>query len=205
MLYPNKSVLIIHKNNHLSLDAAFFWSIFKPYILSQTMVSYNESCYKKVLLYLLLVVKIQYCTLHFSNYSGMLEVHEMMDVAYQRIDEIKFYALNIRNRGTIHMNNAEHQHHLIGTVMQILPGGMFTAKNLRVDVDTLIIDVMAEMNADHNGYCDMGEYEYSINTIEWRLMILCRLTRGEVWQGMFWFHGIDKCVNLKAPSKICSR
>ena len=42
--------------------------------------------------------------------------------------------------------------------MQILPGGLFTGKNLQVDVDTLIIDVMAEMNANDNGYCDMGRF-----------------------------------------------
>ena len=80
----------------------------------------------------------------------------MMDLAYQRIDEIRFIALNIRNKGTINMNNGVHQHHLIGTVVQILPGGILTAKDLRVDVDTLIIDVMAEMNANNNGYCNMG-------------------------------------------------
>ena len=80
----------------------------------------------------------------------------MMNVAYERIDEIKFTALIIRNKGTINMNNKEHQHRLTGTILQILPGGLLTAKNLRVDVDTLIIDVMAEMNANDNGYCDKG-------------------------------------------------
>lgn len=80
----------------------------------------------------------------------------MMNLEYERIDEIKFYALNIRNKGTINMNNGEHQHQLTGTLMQIYPGGLFTAKNLRVDVDSLIIDVIAEMNADNNGYCNMG-------------------------------------------------
>ena len=80
----------------------------------------------------------------------------MMNLAYERIDEIAFTALAIRNKGTINMNNKENQHRLTGTIMEILPGGLFTAKNLRVDVDTLIIDVMAEMNANDNGYCNMG-------------------------------------------------
>ena len=82
----------------------------------------------------------------------------MMDLDYQRIDEIKFYALNVRNQGSVNMNNREHQHQLTGTMMQVFPGGLFTAKNLRVDVETLIIDVIAEMNANDKGYCSMGRY-----------------------------------------------
>ena len=80
----------------------------------------------------------------------------MMNVAYERIDEIEFNALIIRNKGTINMNNKERQHQLTGTIVQILPGGLLTAKNLRMDVDTLVIDIMAEMNANDNGYCDRG-------------------------------------------------
>ena len=95
----------------------------------------------------------------FDIFIGTLNIHEMMNLAYERIDEIQFTALNIRNKGTINMNNKEYQHQLTGTVMQILPGGLFTAKNLRVDVDTFIVDVMAEMNANNNGYCDMGKWE----------------------------------------------
>ena len=89
-------------------------------------------------------------------FAGTLNIYEMMNLAFERIDEIKFTALTIRNKGTINMNNKEHQHQLTGTIVQILPGGLLTAKNLRVDVDTLIIDVMAEMNANDNGYCDTG-------------------------------------------------
>ena len=81
-----------------------------------------------------------------------------MNTEYKRIDEIKFYALNIRNRGTVNMDNNDFQHFLNGTIMQILPGGTLTAKNLRVDVERLIIDVMAEMDASNNGYCNMGKY-----------------------------------------------
>ena len=91
-------------------------------------------------------------------YAGTLNVNEMMDLDYQRIDEIKFYALNVRNQGSVNMNNREHQHQLTGTMMQVFPGGLFTAKNLRVDVETLIIDVIAEMNANDKGYCSMGRY-----------------------------------------------
>ena len=93
-------------------------------------------------------------------FTGTLNIYEMMNLAYERIDEIQFTALNIRNKGTINMNNKEYQHQLTGTIMQILPGGLFTGKNLRVDVDTLIIDVMAEMNANDNGYCDMGTFSH---------------------------------------------
>ena len=90
-------------------------------------------------------------------FTGTLNIYEMMNLAYDRIDEIQFTALTIRNKGTVNMNNKEYQHQLTGTIIEILPGGLFTAKNLRVDVDTLIIDVMAEMNANDNGYCDMGK------------------------------------------------
>ena len=92
---------------------------------------------------------------------GTLKIHEMMNTDYKRIDEIKFYALNIRNRGTVNMDNNDFQHFLNGTIMQILPGGTLTAKNLRVDVEMLIIDVMAEMDASNNGYCNMGKYNLS--------------------------------------------
>ena len=90
-------------------------------------------------------------------FIGTLNIYEMMNLAYDRIDEIQFTALTIRNKGTVNMNNKEYQHQLTGTIIEILAGGLFTAKNLRVDVDTLIIDVMAEMNANDNGYCDMGK------------------------------------------------
>ena len=54
------------------------------------------------------------------------------------------------------MDNGIYQHYLHGTLMQIFPGGLCTAKHLRVDVDYLIIDVIADMNVNNNGFCDMG-------------------------------------------------
>ena len=88
-------------------------------------------------------------------FSGTLNIHEMRDLHNRRIDEIKFISLSIRNKGTINMFS-EHQQFLNGLIMQIFPGGLLTAKNLRVDVEQLTIDVMAEVNANYLGYCDMG-------------------------------------------------
>ena len=42
-------------------------------------------------------------------------------------------------------------------LLQVYPGGLFKAKNLLMEVDTLLVDVMGTFTADGNGYCDMGK------------------------------------------------
>ncbi|KAL4226615.1 hypothetical protein ACF0H5_014598 [Mactra antiquata] len=87
--------------------------------------------------------------------GGTLKINLMMDLYYQRIDEINFTAFSIRNRGLLLMNNDIFQHRMKGTLMQIYPGGTMQAKNLYIEVDTLLVDVMGSLNADGLGYCSM--------------------------------------------------
>jgi hypothetical protein len=80
----------------------------------------------------------------------------MRDTSYQRVDEIKFFAFNIRNRGYMYMDNGIEKHILSGEYVRVYPGGLLNAKNLQINAATVIIDVMAEVRADHNGNCNGG-------------------------------------------------
>lgn len=51
--------------------------------------------------------------------SGVLKINYMMDLDYNRIDQIGFNAISIRNRGSLIMNNDIFQHEMTGNVMQV--------------------------------------------------------------------------------------
>ncbi|WAR26294.1 hypothetical protein MAR_011998 [Mya arenaria] len=70
--------------------------------------------------------------------GGTLKVNYMMDLNFQRIDDIRFTAFSIRNRGSM-----------------VFPGGSFEAKHLYVEVTSLYVDVMGTFRADGTGFCDM--------------------------------------------------
>lgn len=86
-------------------------------------------------------------------FVGTLRVYEMMNTDFRRVDEIKFHALDIRNRGNLTMNNGEQHHVLKGTDLRVYPGGSLKAKRLKVNAKTMIIDVLGEVDADDMGYC----------------------------------------------------
>jgi len=50
---------------------------------------------------------------------GTLRINYMMDLNFGRIDEITFNTFNIRNRGSMIMNNGEFQHRMYGNSMQV--------------------------------------------------------------------------------------
>lgn len=77
----------------------------------------------------------------------------MMNTDFRRVDEIKFLALDIRNRGNLTMNNGEEDHVLTGQNLRVYPGGSLKAKRLKVNAKTMIIDVLGEVDADDMGYC----------------------------------------------------
>ncbi|KAK3576663.1 hypothetical protein CHS0354_004948 [Potamilus streckersoni] len=78
----------------------------------------------------------------------------MMDLSYTRIDKILFKTINIRNRGSLHMDNREAQHILDGRSLHVYPGGLLKAKNLLVTAENVTIDVMGAVEADHTGFCN---------------------------------------------------
>jgi hypothetical protein len=45
----------------------------------------------------------------------------MRDTSYQRVDEIKFFAFNIRNRGYMYMDNGIEKHILSGEYVRVYP------------------------------------------------------------------------------------
>lgn len=77
----------------------------------------------------------------------------MMNTDFRRVDEIKFLALDIRNRGNLTMNNGEEDHVLTGQNLRVYPGGSLKAKRLKVNAKTMIIDVLGEVDADDMGDC----------------------------------------------------
>lgn len=82
----------------------------------------------------------------------------MWDTSNKRVDEIIFKAFNIRNRGYMYMDNNLEKHIMTGEELRVYPGGLLNAKNLQINAHTVTIDVMGEIRADNNGYCDGGLY-----------------------------------------------
>lgn len=80
----------------------------------------------------------------------------MTDTSFNIQDEIVFIALNIRNLGSMYMNNGMRKHILTGNYLQVYPGGLLNAKNLQINAETVVVDVLGEVRADNNGYCDGG-------------------------------------------------
>lgn len=77
----------------------------------------------------------------------------MMNIDFRRVDEIKFFVLDIRNRGNLIMNNGEEDYVLIGQNLRVYLGGSLKVKRLKVNVKIMIIDVLGEVDVDDMGYC----------------------------------------------------
>lgn len=97
---------------------------------------------------------IIFCTINII--LGTLRINEMTDTSYNIQDEIQFTAINIRNLGSMYMNNGMDKHILTGNYLQVYPGGLLNAKNLQINAESVIVDVLGEVRADHNGYCTGG-------------------------------------------------
>lgn len=105
--------------------------------------------------YKLLMLLHVYCT-------GTLKVYEMIDVDNNRQDEINFITLNIRNQGSMFMNNGEVPHILRGSFIRVYPGGLLETKNLQVEAESVIVDVLGILRADGQGHCMGGEWPHII-------------------------------------------
>ena len=77
----------------------------------------------------------------------------MTDTSYNIQEEIVFTALNIRNLGSMYVLD---RLILTGNYLQVYPGGLLNAKNLQINAETVIVDVLGEVRADYNGYCSGG-------------------------------------------------
>ena len=93
---------------------------------------------------------------YFLPSLGTLRVNEMMDLSYNRIDTVLFKAMNIRNRGAMYLNNGLAQHLLRGDVLQVYPGGLLHTRNVKIEANKLMVDVLGTLEADAQGYCSNG-------------------------------------------------
>ena len=81
----------------------------------------------------------------------------MLDVDGNRIDEIPFIAINVRNRGQLTVHNDQWQRVLRGGWVQVFPGGRLTTRNAYLHVKQLLVDVMGVLEADGQGFCGGGQ------------------------------------------------
>ena len=78
-------------------------------------------------------------------------MHEMIDKHGVRQDKISFKAINIRNRGTMEAHNGRRVRHLEGQWLRVFPGGVLSATNILFKVKQVIVDVLAQIDANGNG------------------------------------------------------
>ena len=94
--------------------------------------------------------------------QGDLGIYKMLDVDGNRIDEIPFIAINVRNRGQLTVDNERFQRVLRGNSVQVFPGGRLTTRNTYLQVDELRVDVMGIFEADGQGYCGGGQGQHVV-------------------------------------------
>ena len=81
----------------------------------------------------------------------------MIDKHGVRQDKISFKAINIRNRGTMEAHNGRRVRHLEGQWLRVFPGGVLSATNILFKVKQVIVDVLAQIDANGNGYKKDGK------------------------------------------------
>ena len=110
----------------------------------------------------------------------------MTDTATNIQDEMNFKSINIRNLGSMYMDNGMRKHILTGNYLQVYPGGLLNAKNLQINAETVIVDVLGEIRADYNGYCSGG----LLPLFTFCNIFLCKSTSMWVKQAQFF---LNKC------------
>ena len=88
----------------------------------------------------------------FVSVSGKVQIYEMIDRNGQRIDQIDFNTINIRNFGTLLADNGRAQRILQGRHLRVYPGGRLQGTNLLVNVENITVDVMGVIEADYRGH-----------------------------------------------------
>ena len=88
----------------------------------------------------------------FVSLSGKVQVYEMINLNGQRIDQIDFNTINIRNFGTLLADNGRAQRILQGRHLRVYPGGRLQGTNLLVNVENVTVDVMGVIEADSRGH-----------------------------------------------------
>ena len=89
---------------------------------------------------------------------GQVEIFEMINIQGQRIDQIDFNAIDIRNFGTLLADNGRAQRILQGRHLRVYPGGRLQGTNLLLNVENVIVDVMGVIEADFRGHNRGGMY-----------------------------------------------
>lgn len=88
--------------------------------------------------------------------AGDLSITSMVDVNGQRISEIPFVVINVRNQGLLTVHNDQRPCILSGQRVQVFPGGRLSTRNAQMHVEELVVDVMGQLEADAQGYCNGG-------------------------------------------------
>ena len=89
---------------------------------------------------------------------GRVEIYEMINVQGQRIDQINFNAIDIRNFGTLVTHNGRAQRILQGRHLRVYPGGRLQGTNLLLNFEDVTVDVMGVIEADYRGHNPGGMY-----------------------------------------------
>jgi len=85
----------------------------------------------------------------------------MISIQGERIDQIDFNAINIRNYGTLITDNGRRQRILQGRHLHVYPGGFLKGINLLLNAESIIVDVMGVIEVDYRGY-KPGGTSYSV-------------------------------------------
>ena len=90
--------------------------------------------------------------LMFFSDLGRVEIYEMINIQGQRIDQIDFNAIDIRNFGTLLAHNGRAQRILQGRHLRVYPGGRLQGTNLLLNIENVTVDVMGVIAADYRGH-----------------------------------------------------
>lgn len=88
----------------------------------------------------------------FISVLGKVEIFEMINLNGERIDQIDFNTINIRNFGTLYADNGRAKRILHGRNLRVYPGGLLQGTNLVLNVENVNVDVMGKIEVDYRGH-----------------------------------------------------